>query len=205
MGSRWLFDRHFLGKSKRQERERERLPRPVIEHIQPMAQEMLEEHESMLRPVVLIAASSGYIHVATARSAQVLAEVPVEVIDTILSFLSEKEWCVLRRTNSMFNSSAQALIYREVEFFDFRPLSMCKASKTDAFFRMLESQPALKGHGRALRLRSLVDPTIQHNIAEFIPRVLGVLGRVRKVTICFSDGTASLKSFMEALATLKTR
>lgn len=197
--SRWSFDWHFRPKRWRRHKEW----RPTIEYIFPEPKPPTESRNEMLCPIVLRPLT--YDHVATARSVTLLAELPIEIIDTILSFLEERDWRIARRTNSILKASAQALIYREVEFFDFRPPQIRKKSMNDGFFRMITEQPALQNHVKALRLRSLVDPTRQADIAKFIVRALSNLKQVRTVTICFSDGTASLKSFLETLEILRSR
>jgi len=204
MTSRWHLDRHFFRET-REKREREKRPKLIIKHIIPEAQMQSQEQKSVLRPVLPNPSLSIYRHVANAGSARILAEIPVEIIDTILSYLDVKECRTLRATHTIFRSSAQARIYHELEFCDFRPPSLCKKSDTAGFFRILEAQPALKTHIKALRLRSLVDPTIQQYITCFLARVLDALGGVRRVTVCFGSATASAKAFVEALGTLGTR
>jgi hypothetical protein len=143
-----------------------------------------------------------YIHANTTNSPQILLDLPTEILDTILSHLDTIDWRALRETHSVFKSSAQSLLYRQLEFCDFRP-STDRISKLDAFFRLMASQPHIGHHVLEVKLRSLMDPTRQEDIAEFLPKMLSTLGNLKSVTLRFNVVKFIMKqSIRNAMATL---
>jgi hypothetical protein len=182
--------------------ERDQPPRLVIERIGPDPPAPVSTEKSILCPVPPSLRSS-YIHGITPNSPQTLQNLPPEILDAILGYLDMRDLHTLRRTHPRFKSSAQALIYHDIEFCDFRPPTICKTSRTHAFFRMLEAQPGLQRHIRTIRLRCIVDPTRQEDIAEFLPRLLSELENVTTVTISLGRGLVGSRTLEEAILTME--
>ncbi|KAF2831121.1 hypothetical protein CC86DRAFT_401675 [Ophiobolus disseminans] len=163
------------------------------------------ESEDFARPS--LAASSPSAETVTPRGPKVLLGLPTEILDQILFRLTEGDWRNLRATNTIFENSAQALIYHEVEFWDSRPFQRdssdqyidpytCQLStgegirNIEGFCRLLFEQPTIRRCVRALRLRLLVERLRRDDITAFVPRVLEVLQglkNVKKLTLCFGE------------------
>jgi hypothetical protein len=182
--------------------ERDQPPSLVIKHIIPDTPAPASAEKSILCPIPLTLRSS-YVHATTPNSSHTLQNLPPEILDAIIGYLDEGDWRTLRKSHSLFKSSAQALIYHDIEFCDFRPPTVCRASRTHAFFQMLDLQPGLKSHIRTIRLRCIVDPTRQEDIAIFLPRLFTELKNVTTVTISLGRGLVGSRTLQEAILTME--
>ncbi len=108
-----------------------------------------------------------------------LAALPTEVMDHIISFLDEWNLRKIRATHSIFRHSAQAAIFRHVELYSFRHSK--RPSGVEQFLSLLKDNERLRGYVHKVTIGSLLDPTVETEIRTLLPQVLSMLKPARVI------------------------
>ncbi len=130
-------------------------------------------------PIIEATTKSRYNHASTSRSPDMLAALPTEVMDHIISFLDEWSLRKIRATHSIFRNSAQAAIFQHVELYSFRHSK--RPSGVEQFLNLLEDNERLRGYVHKVTIGSILDPTVENEIRTLLPKVLSMLEPARVI------------------------